>query len=76
MNFREHPEIQSRLRKEIHSVLGKSFDPKNPPTPEKLDQLHFLNNVCREVLRVDPPGQNPLVNADVSSYHGPSSCRR
>jgi len=51
----EHPEVQTRLRKEIHSVLGKSFDPHRPPTNEKLDQLKYLNNVCREVLRIDPP---------------------
>jgi cytochrome P450 len=52
----EHPEVQTRLRKEIHSVLGKSFDPHRRPTNEQLDQLKYLNNVCREVLRVDPPG--------------------
>ena len=55
----EHPDVQTRLRKEIHQVLGKRFDPSNPPTPEQLDQMKYLNNVCREVLRVDPPGTHP-----------------
>jgi cytochrome P450 len=54
----EHPEIQSRLRREIHSVLGKSLDPNNPPNYDKLEQIQYLNNVCREVLRIDPPGSS------------------
>lgn len=62
----EHPEIQTRLRKEIHSILGKSFNLNNPPTHEKLEQMHYLNNVCREVLRIDPPGTSHIVNTD---YH-------
>jgi len=56
----EHPEIQTRLRAEIHSVLGKHFDPENPPTQNQLDRMTYLNNVCREVLRIDPPGPLPL----------------
>jgi cytochrome P450 len=52
----EHPDVQDRLREEIHSVLGKNFHPEIPPTSEQLDQMKYLNNVCREVLRIDPPG--------------------
>ena len=55
----EHPEIQSRLRKEIHSVLGREFDAMKPPTNEQIEQMKFLNNVVREVLRVNPPGIIP-----------------
>lgn len=58
----EHPDVQTRLRKEIHQVLGTQFDPSNPPTPEQLDQMKYLNNVCREVLRVDPPGTHSHPN--------------
>jgi cytochrome P450 len=63
----QHPEIQSRLRKEIHSILGTEFDPSKPPTNDQIDQMKYLNNVVREVLRVDPPGTlssvPPLIRA-------------
>ena len=52
----EHPDVQTRLREEIHLVLGKSYNPLNPPTYDQLEQMKYLNNVCREVLRIDPPG--------------------
>jgi cytochrome P450 len=57
----EHPDIQVRLRSEIHSVLGKHYDPENPPTQSQLDRMTYLNNVCREVLRIDPPGAFPTI---------------
>jgi cytochrome P450 len=55
----EHPDMQTRLRTEIHSVLGKSYNPETPPTFDQLEQMSYLNNVCREVLRIDPPGSSP-----------------
>lgn len=60
----EHPDVQRRLREEVHRVLGTSFDPNVPPTLEQMEQMKYLNNVCREVLRVDPPGTFPLTNAN------------
>ena len=73
----EHPEIQSRLRQEIHSVLGKSFHPHNPITQDQLDQMSYLNNVCREVLRIDPPGvPSPFQLTHSPNYRSPSSRRR
>jgi cytochrome P450 len=55
-NLSEHPDVQIRLREEIHRHLGKSFDPNNPPTADEILKLKYLDNVCREVLRINPPG--------------------
>lgn len=55
----EHPEVQTRLREEIRSVLGKTYDPHHSPTYDQIEQMKYLNNVCREVLRINPPGIIP-----------------
>jgi len=71
----EHPEIQSRLRAEIHSILGKKFDAAHPPTYDQIEQMRYLNNVCREVLRVDPPGLQPQF-AVVTNFEVPITARQ
>ena len=48
--------MQTRLREEIHLHLGKNLDPNSPPTADQIRNLKFLDNVCREVLRIDPGG--------------------
>ena len=46
-----HPDIQTRLRNEI-MTLPSCVDPDYT----QLEGLRYLNNFCREVLRVYAPG--------------------
>ena len=49
----KNQEIQDKLRKEI----VKEFPDKNfVPTFEQINSLEYLNVVCKEILRVVPPG--------------------
>jgi len=49
----KNQEIQDKLRKEI----VKEFPDKNfVPTFEQINSLEYLNAVCKEILRVVPPG--------------------
>jgi len=58
----EHPEAQTRLRDEIQAML------KDTPGPgyTELESLSFLNNFCREVLRVWCLGNTPLLRRHLS----------
>ena len=49
-----HPEIQTRLRKEIRANLP-SIDHTETITAASLDQCQYLHAVCNEVLRFHPP---------------------
>ena len=56
----KYPSIQERLRAEIKSHMPSLFDPDSPEGEATLasvdvDQLHYLDNVCRESLRYIPP---------------------
>jgi cytochrome P450 len=46
----QHPEVLERARREVESVLKAE-----PPDPEHLDQMHFLETVVHESLRLYPP---------------------
>jgi cytochrome P450 len=55
-----HPEIQERLRAEIKAYCPFLFDPSIRNDVDRLskldaDNLHYLDNVCRESLRYIPP---------------------
>jgi cytochrome P450 len=55
-----HPEIQTRLRREIKFYMPYLFDPSWEYDPKNMvltdpDHLPFLDNVCRESLRFIPP---------------------
>ncbi|KAI1325231.1 cytochrome P450 78A3 [Xylariaceae sp. FL0255] len=55
-----HPVIQSRLREEIKDFLPFLFNKQTRFDPEQIasadvDQLPYLDNVCRESLRYIPP---------------------
>ena len=55
-----HPEIQDRLRAEIKSYYPFLFEPSTRNDVDRLstldaDNLHYLDNVCRESLRYIPP---------------------
>jgi cytochrome P450 len=48
-----HPEVQTRLREEIHNNL-ESIDSDTPMTPAAIDKLPLLHAVCQETLRFFP----------------------
>ena len=51
-----NPEVQSRLREEVRSMLPSPDDLQaGQVTAEKIDSLPYLHAVCSEVLRVYPP---------------------
>ena len=68
----KHPHVQEKLRAEIQEYVPSLFDPVARQDEKKvmnvdLDQLPYLENVCRESLRYIPPIPNTcrrLVNAD------------
>ncbi|BFZ61253.1 hypothetical protein YB2330_002312 [Saitoella coloradoensis] len=47
-----HPDVQSRLRTEIQSIIPEEG---GAPTYEQIEGCRYLNNVCREILRHIPP---------------------
>ncbi|KIW89822.1 uncharacterized protein Z519_09251 [Cladophialophora bantiana CBS 173.52] len=52
-----HPDIQSRLRAEIHTAIPDGFSPTNSQDSSiasVLESLPLLNGVCSEALRVLP----------------------
>ena len=52
----KHPEVQTRLRKELREAnLPNIRDPNATVSPEILDRIPYLNAVCNEVLRFMPP---------------------
>lgn len=55
-----HPEIQERVRAEVKQHFPFLFDPMTRNDVDRLskldaDNLHYLDNVCRESLRYIPP---------------------
>jgi len=65
-----HQHVQDRLRKELSSL-----DVDDSPTLDQLESLKYLNNVCREVLRIIPVGilPPPLVLSNISGNDCPTS---
>ena len=53
----EKPEIQSRLRTELHTISSPSHsdEDKDVDLFAQIDKLLLLDNVCREILRLIPP---------------------
>ncbi|KAK9430534.1 cytochrome P450 [Lipomyces doorenjongii] len=59
----KHPEIQAKLRAEIREHIpeyasyrtGDKIDSLASLTYEKIESMKYLNNVCRESLRLIPP---------------------
>lgn len=52
----QHPEIQTRLRKDLQDAgLPDVRDPSSNVTTELLDRIPYLEAVCSEVLRFIPP---------------------
>ncbi|KAK9324237.1 cytochrome P450 [Lipomyces orientalis] len=59
----KNPDVQSRLRNEIREHIpeyasyrsGDNTDPLASLTYEQIESMKYLNNVCRESLRLIPP---------------------
>lgn len=49
----KHPEVQKKLITEIHDVIGE--DKTKPVTLPMLNDLHYLDLVIKESLRLFPP---------------------
>ncbi|CAD0100952.1 unnamed protein product [Aureobasidium mustum] len=50
-----HPDVQTRLREEIHSKLPSVRDPQAQITATDIDNCHYLQAVCKETLRLWAP---------------------
>ncbi len=63
-----HPEIQSRLRREVIEVLGEGR-----PTAADYLQLRYTEGVVNETLRLYPPvamiGREALVDLELGGFH-------
>ena len=67
----QHPEIESRLARELEDVLdGRA------PTVEDLPQLRFTEMIVKEALRLYPPawgvGRQAVNDFDIGGYHLPA----
>ncbi|KAF2092013.1 cytochrome P450 [Saccharata proteae CBS 121410] len=51
----QHPDIQQRLREEVHKNLPSIQDPNAEVTATDIDRMPYLNAVCNEVIRIYPP---------------------
>lgn len=60
-NLAKYPEIQQKLYKEITKVIGNDVDKST--TQKDLNELHYLDMVIKESLRLYPP--IPLFGRDI-----------
>ncbi|KAK9365400.1 cytochrome P450 [Lipomyces kononenkoae] len=53
LTLAKHMDVQEQLRAEVRAAFPDGLDQIG--NPEQLDSLKYLNNVTRELLRVNPP---------------------
>ena len=51
----KNPEVQTRLRNEVRSLLPDPRSPKSSISSNDIDSMPYLNAVCNEVLRLYSP---------------------
>lgn len=51
----KYPEVQRKMREEIHEKLTSPRKTGQPVTAADLDACHYTHAVCNEVLRILPP---------------------
>ncbi|KAK9464070.1 cytochrome P450 [Lipomyces oligophaga] len=61
LTLAQHPEVQTKLREEIRAAFPNG--PEDIQTAEQIESLRYLNNVTREIFRVNPPVLNALRQA-------------
>ena len=69
-----HPQVQSELREELHSMVNPLLDaeiPTDVPDSQSLERLPLLNAIVKECLRLRNTSPNP--DPRVTPSH--SSCR-
>ncbi|RUS15912.1 cytochrome P450 [Jimgerdemannia flammicorona] len=52
----QNPEAQKKLREEVTPMFKDALNNKTPPSYDDIDALKYLNAVCKEELRLIPPG--------------------
>lgn len=62
----QHPEVAKTLLQEIHESLGSE-----PPRPDQLGALDFLQNVIKESMRILPPVPYTVRAAENETWLGP-----
>jgi len=74
-----HPEVQQRLREEVHSRLPSLDDPSATVSALDIDHMPYLNAVCNESLRFYPPApvsaRVSAVDTTICDQHVPKGTR-
>lgn len=71
-NIAKHPEVQKKLVEEIVDVIGE--DKSKPVTLQMLNDLHYLDLVLKESMRLFPPvpmiGRTITEETEISEWNG------
>jgi cytochrome P450 len=71
-----HPETLAKLQQEVDTVIGAQA---TPPTADQLNELHLLEQVLKETLRLYPPihigNRRATEDMPICGYHVPEGTR-
>ncbi|MFO7634115.1 MAG: cytochrome P450 [Caldilinea sp.] len=71
-----HPETLAELQQEVDTVIGAQA---TPPTADQLNELHLLEQVLKETLRLYPPihigNRRATEDMPICGYHVPEGTR-
>ncbi len=72
MLLAQHPDVESKLARELQTVLGD-----RTPTLADLPQLRYTEQIIKEALRLYPPlfslARSPIQDCDLDGYHIPAN---